>query len=260
MADTDKFRWARRVSRSTVRRMYESDAAGRLDAEMMDEVHFAVYARVLDMFEVREVQLTGRVRCRSCRAPLEKAYRAGFRRKAFPKVCAACGRETTCGEYYAGYTGKSLLPGSAADLFERYLERFPAAKTPSEKLLLIDWLIHRFHVSQGVARMGVGVNVIRGSDDEVRAMIEGLAGGGAATAGREDAAAYSRAWRDPVRRFKMAHSRAEIQAIASRLDIADRRNLPASEPVPAILALAPELAPLKKSAAERTKIPGRPSI
>ncbi len=35
-----------------------------------------------------------------------------------------------------------MLPGSVVDLFETYLERFPKAKTLSEKMLIIDWLIH----------------------------------------------------------------------------------------------------------------------
>ena len=69
-----------------------------------------------------------------------------------------------------------MLPGSAFALFARYLERFPNAQTPSEKLLLIDWLIHQFHVMQGVARMPVGQNVIQGTTAQVRELIESLAG------------------------------------------------------------------------------------
>jgi hypothetical protein len=57
-----------------------------------------------------------------------------------------CGRETTCGEFCVSYTGKDMLPGSRTELFQEFLERFPAAQSPQEKMLLLDWLIHAFHV------------------------------------------------------------------------------------------------------------------
>lgn len=56
MPDVDKFRWARRVSRRDIQRLYESDARGLLDEELLDRVHYAFYARVCDMIEVREAQ------------------------------------------------------------------------------------------------------------------------------------------------------------------------------------------------------------
>jgi hypothetical protein len=54
-----KFHWAERVSRRDIQRLYESDAQGMLDTELLDEVHYAIYARVCDMFEVREAQQFG---------------------------------------------------------------------------------------------------------------------------------------------------------------------------------------------------------
>lgn len=135
-----------------------------------------------------------------------------------------------------------MLPGSVVDLFEQYLERFPAAKSPSEKLLLIDWLIHQFHVMQGVARMPVGQNVIEGSSEQVRDLIESLAYGPGNTQGLASLEGWWATYYDPVRRFKERNSHSAVQKIAARLGIQDRSKLTEEELIPEILRRAPELA------------------
>ncbi len=184
MPDPRNFHWAKRVSRRDIQRLYESDARGMLDQELLDEVHYAIHARVCDMFEVREAQQTERVKCRKCGVPILQPFRMGSRHKGDVLKCEQCGWETTCGEFFESYSGKSLLPGSATDLFRDYLERFANTRTPVDKMLLIDWLIHQFHVMQGVARMPVGENVIEGTGDQVRELIETLASGPGSTPGR----------------------------------------------------------------------------
>ena len=177
MPDHRKFHWANRVSRRDIQRLYESQAKGMLDQELLDDIHYALYVRVSDMFEVREAQQTGRVKCRDCHAPIAEPYRMGARNKGNVLKCGKCGWETTCGEFYESYTGKSLLPGSATDIFDEYLARFAKAETATDKMLLVDWLIHQFHVMQGVPRMPVGDNVIEGTTEQVRELIETLAYG-----------------------------------------------------------------------------------
>ena len=51
-SDRNRFHWAERVSRRDIQRLYESDAQGMLDQELLDEVHYAIYVRVRDMFDV----------------------------------------------------------------------------------------------------------------------------------------------------------------------------------------------------------------
>jgi hypothetical protein len=184
MPAPDKFQWAKRVSRRDIQRLYESDASGLLDEELLERVHFAVYARVCDMFEVHEAQQTGSVRCRSCGERVPEQFRLGPQNRSNPLKCTKCGWEATCGELYQSYTGKSLLPGSVPEIFAAYLERFKQAHLPAEKMLLIDWLIHQFHVMQGVARMPVAENVIQGSGEQVRELIENLAGSSSTEAWR----------------------------------------------------------------------------
>ena len=66
MSVQDKFHWAKRVSRRDIQRLYESDAQGMLDEDLLDQIHYAIHTRVCDMFEVREAQQFGRVKCRNC--------------------------------------------------------------------------------------------------------------------------------------------------------------------------------------------------
>jgi RNase P subunit RPR2 len=242
MSDPNKFHWAERVSRRDIQRLYESDAQGLLNEDLLEEVHFAIYARVCDMFEVRQAQQFGRVKCRACGQPIPQPYQMGGRNKNNVLKCEQCGWQVTCGEYYDSYTGRSMLPGSAVDLFESYLERFPKAKTPSEKLLLIDWLIHRFHVMQGVARMPVGQNVIQGTTDQVRELIESLAGSPSSTPGLSSLEEWRAVYYDPIRLFKQSHSHSQVQKIAAQLGIKGRSQMSEDELIPEILRLAPGLA------------------
>ena len=39
----DKFHWAKRVSRRDIQRLYESDANGLRDEDLLNEVHYAIY-------------------------------------------------------------------------------------------------------------------------------------------------------------------------------------------------------------------------
>ena len=242
MPDPDKFHWAKRVSRRDIQRLYESDSRGMLDEDLLDKVHYAIHARVVDMFEVREAQQYGRVKCRGCGASVPSPYRMGGYNKNNPLKCEQCGWEVTCGEFYDSYTGGSMLPGSVTDLFECYLERFPKARTTAEKMLLVDWLIHQFHVMQGVARKPVGENVIQGTVDQVRELIESLASGPDSTQGLSSREEWRAVYYDPVRLFKQTHSHSQVQKIAAQLGIRGRSQMTEDELIPEILRLAPELA------------------
>lgn len=242
MPNNDKFHWSKRISRRDIQRLYESDAKGLLDEDLLNEIHYAIYVRVRDMFEVRDAQQFGQVKCRQCKEPIMQPYQMGSRNKNKVLKCEKWGWQVTCGEYYKSYAGKSMLPGSVSNLFESYLERFPRAKTLSEKILLIDWLIHQFHVMQDVARMPVGQNVIQGNADEVRELIETLAYGPGNTQGLSSLEEWRSIYFNPIRMFKQHHSHSQLQKIAAQLGIQGRSKMPECELIPEILRLAPELA------------------
>jgi RNase P subunit RPR2 len=240
MGISDKFHWARRVPRKEIQRLYESDAQGRPDEELLEKVCYGIYARISDMLEVMEAQQHGRVRCRNCGALLANPFRMGSRSKGEVMKCAQCGWQTTCGEFYDSYTGERLLPGSVPGVFEGFMRRWPEARTPQAKMLLVDWLIHEFHVLQGIAGRPVGENVIQGTAKQVAELIAGLAGGPGSTEGLLDRGEWLATLNDPVRLFRRAHSRAEVLKIAAELGIRGRSKMSEKELVKEILRLAPE--------------------
>ena len=222
MPNPNLFHWAAKVSRRDIQRMY------------------TLHARVLDMFEVREAQQFGRVNCRACGNLVPQPFWMGGLHKDTPLVCPRCGWQTSCGEFYESYTGKDLLPGSRTELFQDFLARFPAARTPQEKMLLLDWLIHVFHVHSGVAGRLVAMNVIQGSRDQLvellstLAALEGDPGTKEAFLAEED---------NPIRRFRQKYgSRAKILEVAARLGIRGRNKMAENDLIAEILRLAPDLA------------------
>jgi RNase P subunit RPR2 len=240
MPDQDKFHWAGKVSRRDIQRLYEFEAQELLDQDLLDKVIYTIHARVCDMFEVREAQQFGRVKCRSCGAPVPQPYWMGGQNKGVVLVCEQCGWQTTCGEFFESYTGKDLLPGVRNELFQDFLERFPAARTPQEKMLLLDWLIHEFHVHAGVAKRLVAQNLIQGSRDQLIELLSTLASSDGRQAAKE---AWLAEKDNPIRRFRRKYSsHVKVLEVAAQLGIQGRNKMPEKELISEILYLAPELA------------------
>jgi hypothetical protein len=237
--DLDKFHWAGKVSRRDIQRLYESDARGLLDEDLLNQVLVTIYVSVNDMFEVHQAQKQGRVKCRSCKAYLPQPYVMGGPNKNNPLECAQCGWGTTCGEFYASYTGKDMLPGSRTELFQEFLERFPAAQSPQKKMLLLDWLIHAFHMQSGVSSRLVAMNVIQGPRDQLIELLTQLAAD-------EKGVASKKAWLaehdNPIRRFRPKYpSHAGVQQVAAQLGFRGRSKMPENELIGEILRLDPDL-------------------
>ncbi len=242
MADQDCFHWAGKVSRRDIQRLYDSDAQGLPDEDLLNQVMYTIQARVRDMFEVREAQQTGRVKCRSCGEPILQPFWMGGHNKHIVLACEKCGWQTTCGAFLESYSGKDMLPGSRTELFQEFLERFPAAGTPQEKMLLLDWLIHAFHVQSGVSSRLVAMNVIQGSRSQLIELLTNLA----ARAG-EGGQAAKETWitmdDHPIRRFRKKYpSHAKVLEVAASLGIRGKSKMPENELIGEILRLAPELA------------------
>ncbi len=240
MSETDIFHWSGKVSRRDIQRLYASEAQGLLDEDLLEKVMYTIHARVCDMFEVREAQQSGRVKCRRCGAPVPQPFWMGGGNKKRVLQCEQCGWQTTCGAFFESYTGKDMLPGSRTDLFQDFLDRFPAARTPPEKMLLLDWLIHAFHVQSGVASRLVAMNVIQGSRDQLIEMLSMLAGSDSRQVSKE-------AWQaqddNPIRRFRKKYpSHAKVLEVAAQLGIRGRTKMPENELIAEILRLSPELA------------------
>jgi len=173
--------WPGRLKRSQVRRMYENDARGLLDEELIEEVGMIVYMRVLAILEIKEA-VAGRVKCPRC----AKANRTTIvpRRGHDPAEklsCEVCGWACTWGEYHRTFQGKQLNAGGAVPAFTAFAKAWERAKTPQQKWLAIDRVIHEFHYSNREKPdepcRPTGVNFIEGSCTSVVQFLNELSAG-----------------------------------------------------------------------------------
>lgn len=133
--------WAHRLRKSEIERLYKSCGRGVLDQDLIDEVGFGLLARCESTLQVAEA-MRGRPVCPQCGATVE--VRDMWQPNAVA-VCSECGWECPWKAYQKTYQRKWLFAGGMESFVRDFVERFSAARTPGEKLALIDTLIHRFH-------------------------------------------------------------------------------------------------------------------
>lgn len=166
--------WPPKVSRQALRRLYRADAAGIPDEELLEEIGLTLYVRCRMAREIYDGMEKGLIRCVPCGAVLDGA--SGGIHAA---VRCACGRTYIYHTYRKSFRTDNMPRGAASAVFDHYLEDWPAARTPAEKMRLIDGLIHEFHVSltSGTRGRPVGINLIQGTRQQVMELIGELAYG-----------------------------------------------------------------------------------
>jgi len=177
----DEIQWPRRVSKHKVRRLYESDAQGMLDAELVDDVGITLLLRCKAILEVAEAK-RGRVRCPRCARQRKETVIRRVRAKQDPRdeviTCPECGWQVTWGEYAATYKRKQLNVGGAEGAFAAYVQGYEAARTPKARMLAIDRLIHEFHFSlrdkPWLPTRSVGPNLIQGKLTDILQFLDEL--------------------------------------------------------------------------------------
>ncbi len=174
--------WAPRLSRARLRRLYQLDAIGVVDPELIDLVGHALEARCASILAVHDAQ-RGHVHCPLCARDDRTTLieRPMTHDPGTTLVCPACGWRTTWGAYRDTYHRKQLNAGGAHASFETYLHAFRGAIGPRQKMLAIDRLIHEFHYSlraqPDLPTRPAGANLIDGSMTDVVAFLEELAYG-----------------------------------------------------------------------------------
>jgi hypothetical protein len=162
-----RIQWAPKVRQHTIRRLYENDAQGIVDAELIDEVGYALYARCEAVWVVTER------RCPECQ---EKCHRSEGKDRIL--TCPNCGWSMSWEAYKRSYKGKRIHGGRAYEFFVSYMEEFRRARGPREKMLAIDSVIHALHESLNqVWTTPASVNLIEGTRDEIIAFLDSLAYG-----------------------------------------------------------------------------------
>jgi len=162
--------WAPRIKPHKIRRLYELDAKGILDEDLIDEVGYGLLFRCETIHRV-----THRL-CPDCGGELEGAWESASR---YRKIrCKSCGWQATWISYHTSYKGKRIHGGRAFGFFEDYLKRFPKCRGPRAMMLEIDRLIHEVHEStDNLWTSPAASNLIQGKGWEVAALLDALAYG-----------------------------------------------------------------------------------
>ena len=173
--------WAKKVPPNLIRRLYEQDAKGIYDEELIDDIGMRLYARVDSMLMVTSSNL-GKAICIECRTEIPHNYQRGFLLN-----CSKCGWSMPFGEFNDSYKKQTLHGYGALTELQEFINKYPSAKTYKEKMKLIDYLIHTFHgnLNERPSRP-TATNVIEGSNAAVANFIFNLAYGEGSTVAAEE--------------------------------------------------------------------------
>ena len=173
--------WAKKIPSHKIKRLYEQDAKGIHDEELIDDVGMSLYARVDSMLMVTSSNL-GKAICVVCRTEIPHNYQRGFLLE-----CPKCGWSMAFGEFNDSYKKQTLHGYGALSELKEFAEKYPLAKTYTEKMRIIDWLIHTFHGNlQERPSRPTATNVIEGSNADVANLIFSLAYGEGSTVAAEE--------------------------------------------------------------------------
>ncbi len=173
MSDNSNYQlpvWAPRLRKFQIEQLYKSCGQGLLDEELIDDVGFSLYSRCISMLQVREA-MCGNPPCPSCGAPAQLDEEpAPFAR------CANCGWTCPWALYQKTYQLKGLFAGGLEPFIKDFVSKFPATHSHSERMVLIDDLIHRFHwESEGVTDGRPGAtSLIQGKMKDIMAFLDRL--------------------------------------------------------------------------------------
>ena len=164
--------WSPKVKKYKIKKLYEQDAKGIYDEDLVNDVGTGLYARVDSMLTVTSSNL-GHPLCIECKTEIPNSYQKGF-----ISVCPNCGWTIDIFEYRGSYKGQTLNGVGALPELKHFVEKYPLAKTYSEKMQIIDYLIHTFHGNLNLEpSRATATNVIEGSTGEIANLIFTLAYG-----------------------------------------------------------------------------------
>jgi hypothetical protein len=178
----NRFNWCKKVPRNHLLRLYQSDAKNLLDKDLLEDVGLTFYTRCMQAKDAYAAMNEGKIICHHCRAVLHAGDVSPggsvFHGPNHPIQCA-CGYAYTYREYRRSCNAANMPAGRATPIFDHFIQQWPACKHAKAKMMLIDWLIHQFHVSlmSGDAGRSVCRNLIEGTTTQIQALIEQLAYG-----------------------------------------------------------------------------------
>lgn len=176
-AERELIKWTPRASQQKIRLLYEKDAKGIIDEELIDDIAFSFFTRCQDIITVTNASL-GKVKCIKCENLI---YHKGNKDEILK--CDKCSWKTTWGIYFKSYQGKQLHGGTALGAFKNFVAKLPKARTPEEKMIMVDRLIHEAHqwigpnFKEPVFTRPAAVNIISGKMKDVMKFLDQLSRG-----------------------------------------------------------------------------------
>jgi peptide deformylase len=148
-----RIRWSPKLPVGKIVRLYQADAAGIRDEDLLADVAWRLHARCRSILLVT----ASRVVCPGCGAEVSVRPHAPAGTPHWqpqgpddvPVPCPICGLTVTVEEFLASIRHREL--GAPAGPCRDFVERFDVADTYSERLLLVDRLVHAVHLTGGVA-------------------------------------------------------------------------------------------------------------
>ncbi len=192
--------WAPRVKKEKIKRLYELDAKGIYDSELLDEVGYGLLARC-ESFLIANRAREGVLPCPVCGTTV---YHDQDREKRM--LCENCGWSVTWGAYFMHTQNKQLSGAEPVlHLFEAFVNGFPKAQDDRRKMFMIDRLLHGFHYwvkqEEIINTRPVAVNLIDARLGEVINFLDELTFGESSTPGVKESHAewvkrsqFARSW------------------------------------------------------------------
>ena len=213
----DRPTWAGRVPRHKIAELYKKDALGICDEDLIDEVGIGLLVRIREIFRAREAN-SGLARCPLCRCGIAHDFDPAFLIR-----CESCNWELAWSEYQKSFQGKHLIASGMSAFMKEYLEKYQVAKSPRQKIILIDTLIHRYHWELEGGLTGPGArDLIGGKTQDVIDFLNELSYG---TKSNPEILATRQEWLDKVRASRAQHA----EAILERQRKAEHKRLKAEE-------------------------------
>lgn len=166
-----RIRWAPTLPSHKLVRLYEQNAAGMLDDELVDDVGWRLWDRLSDVVRVTD----GRVRCPGCATEFQ--VRARDRDPDEPVQCPGGDWAVTPRAWHQSWQHRDLN-GNCPE-FPRFVHEWPRARAPRDRMLLIDAVVHALHVSSrdDVPGNFAARNFLDGSRPKIVALLDELAYG-----------------------------------------------------------------------------------
>jgi len=165
-----------RVQRDKIQRLYESDAKGMLDEELVDDIGISLLTRIESIFRAGKA-IFGEAWCPHCGRPIQHQHRSDQVLR-----CGPCSWELTWGEFHKAIKGKHLAALGTQPFLEEFAREYPKARTAREKMIHIDSLLHRFHWELEQANASPAArDLIGGKSSEILEFLDSLAYGNHST-------------------------------------------------------------------------------